>query len=68
MPDLFDKEKNVIHHENLQLYLGFGLKLKKVYCALEFNQSQWLNINLYNTHKRIEGEKMVTMMGKRCTN
>ena len=27
MPNLFDKEKYVIHYENLQLYLGLGLKL-----------------------------------------
>ena len=28
-PDLFDKEKHVIHYENLKLYLRLGLKLKK---------------------------------------
>ena len=28
-PDLFDKEKYVIHYENLKLYLRLGLKLKK---------------------------------------
>ena len=27
MSNLFDKEKYVIHYENLQLYLGLGLKL-----------------------------------------
>ena len=40
VPNLFDKEKYVIHYENLQLYLRLGLKLKKVYRVLEFNQSQ----------------------------
>ena len=29
MPNLFDKEKYVIHYENLVLYLRLGLKLKK---------------------------------------
>ena len=29
VPNLFDKEKYVIHYENLQLYLRLGLKLKK---------------------------------------
>ena len=29
MPNLFDKEKYVIHYESLVLYLRLGLKLKK---------------------------------------
>ena len=28
-PNFFDKEKYVIHYENLQLYLRLGLRLKK---------------------------------------
>ena len=36
LPNFFDKEKYVIHCENLQLYLRLGLKLR----VLEFNQSQ----------------------------
>ena len=46
-PNFFDKEKYVLHHENLQLYLRVGLKLKKIHCVLEFNQHT----------KRIEAEK-----------
>ena len=42
VPNFFDKEKYVIYYENLQLYLRLGLNLKKIYCLLEFNQSQWL--------------------------
>ena len=42
VPNLFDKEQYVIHYENIQLYLRLGLKLKKIHCVLEFNQSQWL--------------------------
>ena len=30
VPNLFDKEKYVIHYENLPLYLRLGLKLKKI--------------------------------------
>ena len=29
VPNFFDKEKYVIHCENLQLYLRLGLKLKR---------------------------------------
>ena len=29
VPNLFDKEKYVIHYENLKIYLGLGLKIKK---------------------------------------
>ena len=42
VPSFFDKEKYVIHYENLQLYLRLGLKLKRMHRVLEFNQSQWL--------------------------
>ena len=38
----FDKEKYVIHYENLKFYLRLGLKLKKRHCVLEFSQSQYL--------------------------
>ena len=29
VPNFFDKEKNVLHFKNLQLYLRLGLKVKK---------------------------------------
>ena len=41
-PNFFDKEKYVLHHENLQLYLRPGVKLKRMHRVLEFNQSQML--------------------------
>ena len=41
VPNFFDKEKYVLHYENLQFYLTLGLKLKKTKRRiLEFNQSQ----------------------------
>ena len=43
MPNFFDREKYMIHYGNLKLYLRLGLKLKRIYHVLEFNQSQWLN-------------------------
>ena len=63
--DFFDKEKYVIHYENLQLYLRLGLKLKKVYRVSEFNQSQWLKQYVeFNTQKRIEAQKNGDKDGK----
>ena len=55
VPNFFDKEKYVLHYENLQLYLWLGLKLTKLHCVLEFNQSQWLKPSVkFNTQKRTE--------------
>ena len=60
VPNFFDKEKYVIHYENLQLFLRLGLKLKiYVYRVLEFSQSQWLKQYV---------EFKVTKKKKRCTN
>ena len=43
VPNFLDKEKCVIHYENLQLYIRLRLKLKKkVHTVLEFSHSQWL--------------------------
>ena len=65
VPNFFDKEKYVIHYENLQLYLRLGVKLKKLHHVLEFNQSQWLKQCVeFNTQKRIEAEKNGDKDGK----
>ena len=65
VPNFFDKEKYVIHYENLKLYLRLGIKLKKIHCVLEFNQSQWLKKYVdFNTPKRIEPEKNGDKDGK----
>ena len=57
-PKLFDKEKYLLHYENLQLYLRLQLNLKKIHCVFEFNQSQWLTPYVeFNIQKRIEAEK-----------
>ena len=65
VPNFFDKEKYLIHYENLKLYLRLRLKLKKVCRVLEFNQSRWLKQYVeFNPQKRIEGEKNGDKDGK----
>ena len=57
IPTLNKKEKYVLHHRNLQLYLDLGLKLKKVHRVLEFNQSPWLKQYIdFNTQKRTQAK------------
>ena len=41
VPNIFDKEKYMLHYENLHPNLRLGLKLKKIHRVLEFNQSQY---------------------------
>ena len=40
--NLRDKNHYVLHYRNLQLYLGLGMKLKKIHRALCFEQSPWM--------------------------
>ena len=48
----------MLHHENLQLYLRLGLKLKNLHSELEFNQSQWLKPYFeVNTQKKNRSRK-----------
>ena len=68
MSNFFDKEKNVLPHENLQLYLRLGLKLMKIHSILKFNQSQWLKPYIkFNTKKKNRSrKKIMTKIKKRC--
>ena len=69
MPNVFGKEKYVIHYENLQLYLKLGLKLRKVHRVVKFNQSHWLKLYVeFNTKKNRSRKKVLTRMEKECTN
>ena len=53
IPTLSNREKYVLHYRNLQLYLDFGLKFKKVQRVLESDQSPWLKqYGDFNTQKR----------------
>ena len=57
IPTLNDKEKYVLHEENLKLYLSLGLKFKKVHRVLPFNQKPWLKEYIdFNTEKRKEAK------------
>ena len=67
--NFFEEGKYVIHYKNLQVFLRLGLKLKKIHRILEFNQLQWLKPYIeFDTQKRIQVEKIMTKMEKRCTN
>ena len=54
---LQNKEKYVLHEENLKLCLILGLKLKKVHRVLQFSQKPWLKEYIdFNTAKRKEAK------------
>ena len=57
VPNFFDKENYVLCYENLQLYLKLKLKVKQIYCILEFNQSQWLKPNVEFNAKKNRSRK-----------
>ena len=42
IPNLGDKEKYVLHYENLEQYESLGLKIKKIHRGIKFEESQWL--------------------------
>ena len=54
IPNLKDKEKYVVHFKNLQLYKLLGMKVKRIYRVLQFDQSDWLKkFVMWNTEKRM---------------
>ena len=53
VPNLYDKQKYVIHIRALDQALKDGLVLEKVYRVIEFNQSAWLKLCIdFNTELR----------------
>ena len=50
-------------------YIKIRIEAKKIFCVLKLNQSQWLKLYVeFNTQERIEAQKFVKKMEKRCTN
>ena len=57
IPNLWDKEKYVVHHENLQLYLKLGLKIKKIHRGIKFREESRMKSYIkLNTKLRTEGK------------
>ncbi len=56
IPNLNDKSKYVLHHENLKLYLKMGLKLVKIHRGITFEESCFMRSYIdLNTNMRTKG-------------
>ena len=57
IPNLWDKEKYVLHKKNLQLYLDLGLKLKYIHRGIKFDEQPWMKSYIeLNTDLRTKGK------------
>ena len=56
IPNLNDKERYVLHHENLKLYLKLGLKLTKIHSGITFEEKDFMRPYIQlNTDMRTKG-------------
>ena len=42
IPNLYNKEKYVLHYEALKIYVKYGLKITKIHRGITFQESAWL--------------------------
>ena len=57
IPNLWDKEKYIVHHENLKLYQELGLKIKKIHRGIKFREEPWMRSYIeLNTRLRANGK------------
>ena len=57
IPNLWDKEKYIVHHENLKLYLELGLKVEKIHRGIKFREEPWMRSYIkLNTRLRTEAK------------
>ena len=57
IPTLRDKQKYVLHRENLKLYLSLGLKLKWIHRGIKFREKPWMKSYIeLNTDLRTKGK------------
>ena len=53
VPNLRNKEKDVVYYRNIQLYLSLGMRLTRIHRILNVRQSDWLKKYIeFNTEKR----------------
>ena len=53
IPNLGDRERYILHHENLKQYHSLGLTLTKIQSGIKFEESRWLQKYIaHNTDRR----------------
>ena len=57
IPNLWDKKKYIIHHENLKLYEDLGLKIKKIHRGIKFREEPWMKEKTQKTRDSEQMEK-----------
>ena len=57
IPNLWDKNKYVLHKKNLELYVDLGLKIKKIHRGIRFREVPWMKSYIeLNTDLRAKGK------------